>query len=397
MNENTLLKDVMAATFRANPNYELVLFDHLPPQQQVLLADLQKDPDLYGILRPHQLSSSLGIKSICQDTALLYLTLQQPGSLPAYVKASLGEQCNQAIAELVLDGVLEIEQDGTGFICGSEAYGLLYEARPSTTGQGKLAQLSIQALQYAQALEIEDTTKLSARMYFYNRLPTSPEWLNRLPTPEAVAMHLGIHEGGPNRHMLRRNWSGVSLSPQLNGWRMWRPRHEEGRTMKQRTTYKLYVSPACEFLREVFGTTLSVFMTVQPTRFKVGLDVYGMLRPDKLVAYFGTFEQLQAAADLLANKLKGCPAHGVPFTAEIADDGLLSWGMDPPRDQQILSWQERESWRLWLTNRLAVALLGAKTAQSTTIAPWQFAMGRVELEGVNTTTWTPTQTIWEED
>jgi len=397
MKEDVQLKNVLEATFRANPNYELVLFDRLPLELQVLLADLQEDPDLYGVLRPRQQPSPLAIKSVCQNTALLYFSLQQPGRLPTYVKARLGQDGNQTIAELVLDGVLEIEREGTEFVCGSDAYGLLYEARDAVTGNGTVARLSIEALQYAQALQINDIPKLSARMYFYNRLPASPAWRRRLPTPEAVARHLGIQEGGQNWHMLHRHWASVPLSPSLDGWHMWRLRQRERRSAQPGTTYKLYVSPTCEVLGEVFGAILDLFTSVQATRFKVGRDVYGLLRPDKLIAYFESFEHVQEAASGLQRRLAGCPPQGVPFTAEIAGDGLLSWGMDPPRDQQVLSWQERESWRLWLTNRLAVALVAAKAAQSATIAPWQFAMQRLELEGVNTTSWTPAQAIWDEE
>ena len=38
--------------FRANPNYELVLYDRLPAEEQESFAELQKDPNSYGILRP---------------------------------------------------------------------------------------------------------------------------------------------------------------------------------------------------------------------------------------------------------------------------------------------------------------------------------------------------------
>jgi hypothetical protein len=395
-----LLKDITGATFRANPDYELVLFDRLPPEQQVLLANLQKDSDLYGILCPRQ-ASGLGVKSVGKDTALLYFTLQQPDVLPAYLRAQFGEECNQAIAELVLDGVLEIEQGaekGGTFVSGSDAYGLLYEERESANAPGVLARLSIEALKYAQALEIDDISKLSARMYFYNRVPASPDWVRRLPTREAVAKHLGIHQGGPNWHILRQDWSEVPLTlPYAAGWRMWQGRHRDLKLASPRITYKLYVSPACESASDVFAETLQVLTQVKASKFKIGEDVYGLLRPDKIVAYFASFEELQDAAWRLRDKLGGCSAHGVPFTAELAANGLLSWGMDPPHEQQVLLWQERQSWRLWLTNRLAVALISAKGKQSGTIEPWQFAMQRLELEGVDTATWTPKIDVLEED
>jgi hypothetical protein len=43
---NVLLKNIVEVSFRANPAYELVLFDRLPPDQQDALRDLTRDPDL---------------------------------------------------------------------------------------------------------------------------------------------------------------------------------------------------------------------------------------------------------------------------------------------------------------------------------------------------------------
>ena len=103
--KNALSGNIQESVFRANPSYELVLFDRLPAEQREMLKDLQKDPNFYGILRPLE-NSGLGVKSVSRDIALLYLTLQHPGRLPEYVRATLGEQCEQEITRLVLDGVL---------------------------------------------------------------------------------------------------------------------------------------------------------------------------------------------------------------------------------------------------------------------------------------------------
>lgn len=389
------LKSIEGATFRANPDYELVLFDRLPPEQRELLAGLRNDPDLYGVLRPRE-GTDLGIKSICRETALLYLTLREPGPLPEYVKATLGDRCNQEIAELVLDGVLEVERDGA-FVARADAYEPIYGEGPDVEEGGAVARLSREALEYAQALEVGDVLRLSARLYFYNRLPASPVWHRRFPTPEAVAEHLGVRPGGGAAKRLDRDWSPVPLEPPLDGWLVWRRRKRRPGSSAERSTYKLYVSPDCEALGEAFLATVEAASALDAPRFKVGKDVYGLLRPDKIVVYLDRFEQVGEAADRLRRRLDGCPAHGVPFTAELGGDGLLSWGTDPPRDRQLLEWQERESWRLWLTNRLATALLAAKSAQSRAVEPWRFALERVRLEGVDTRTWTPTRSIWLED
>jgi len=123
--------------------------------------------------------------------------------------------------------------------------------------------------------------------------------------------------------------------------------------------------------------------------FKVGSDAAGLLRPDKIVIYFWDFESLQETAKQIAARLAGCPAQGVPFSAGLGGDALLSWGIDPQPEKGALAWQERESWRLWLTNRLAVALLAAKKAPTSGLEPWRFALERLRLDNVDTETWAP--------
>ncbi len=115
--------------------------------------------------------------------------------------------------------------------------------------------------------------------------------------------------------------------------------------------YKLYVSPVCAQLPEALGAVAAAVSRSASFQWKVGSDVYGLLRPDKIVAYFTRyFADLHAtAADLLA-KLDGCPAQGVPFTAAIESGRLLSWGIDPPSDEHTVPWLKRESWRAQISN-----------------------------------------------
>ena len=220
------LKNILGAQFRAHPAYHLTLFDRLPAQQQELLKDLTKDPDFYGVLLPRE-GNTRNMKSVCKDTALLFLTLSQPGPLPAYARASLGETCNQAIAELVLDGVLEIASED-GFVCGPAAYDLIYGEQPRAEAKGTLEYLAQAALEYAQALDIADSGKLSARLYFYNRWPLTPRWRSRIPDREATAAFLGIESGGANRRLLERSWKTVNLPPEFDAWFMFASRAGPG-------------------------------------------------------------------------------------------------------------------------------------------------------------------------
>jgi hypothetical protein len=109
-----------------------------------------------------------------------------------------------------------------------------------------------------------------------------------------------------------------------------------------------------------------------------------------MVVYFLEFAELQAMAAQLLEKLDGCRAQGVPFTAGIDAGGLLSWGIDPSPEEASM---HRESWRIRLCNLLAAALVQAKTTEQAGISAVRFAKERLRLEGVDTDTWAPTSAL----
>jgi hypothetical protein len=380
---------LLAREFRANPAYDLVLFDRLSPQERRALAELAAEPGFYGVLRPCG-GRGPALRSVDRDTALLFLTLREPGPLPSYVRSALGEAAERTVARLVADGVLEVA-DGGAFVSGAAAVSLL---RPcgEETGSGRLAALSLAALRHAQALPGDDPLRLTWSLYAYNRRPLTPRWQRLLPSSEAVEAHLKIALGGANRARLDRSWSRSSSSD----WLSWSARRRAGLgSAATRVTYKLYVSPLPEALAEGFAAVLDAITAARAAQFKVGSNALGLLRSDKIVAYFNRFERLAEAAETVRRHLDGAPAQGVPFTSEIGGDGLLSWGVDPPRTTWAAS--EGTSWRFWLARRLAAALLVARSAAGEGVEPHRFALERLRLEGVDTTTWTPGALLWRED
>lgn len=371
--------ELLRRELRANPAYELVLSDRLEPELRRSLAELEQAPGFYGVLR-----SETGLKAVDRDTALLFFTLREPGPLPAYVRRISGEDAAATVARLVADGILEIAAAG-GFVSGAAAFDLLWEEGDEGSPGGRLAALSIAALRYGQALATlgeVDPMRLSLHLYGYNRRPLTPVWKRLLPDVEAVERHLGIAAGGPHRRLLE-GW--VRTGPS-GSWLSWRRKGDDSGTRAAGGTWKLYMSPEPEALADGFGRILDALAAARTPQLKIGTDAAGLLRPDKIVAYYPSFERLAAAADALAERLAGTPAQGVPFTSEIAGDGLLSWGVDPPPEG---SWSGGESWRLWLTHRLAMALLAGKTEAGSGVEPWRFALERLRLEGVDTDSWTP--------
>jgi hypothetical protein len=388
-------------TFRANPGYELVLADHLTRAER---HSHQLSDDLYGILRPIQ-GSGLAARSCPPDTALLFLTLVEPGPLPAFARCSQGEDGERFLARLVVDGVLEILTD-KGFLSGPAAAGFVLPGRarcdPSTGGQGRIADLTVAALRYGQALAGVSAEVLASRLYLYGRRPVSPRLRSRMPNEAAVDEHLGINPGGAAVRALADGWREVPgplglLSP----WRYWTPRSAVRRQSgpgHAPAGFKLYVSPAEQAMpAAVVAVAGTLAASPGVTGFKVARDLAGVCRPDKLVVYFDRLDDLRAGATQITQELAGAAAHGVPFTAAVTLDGLLSWAADPPPGLAA-----RSSWRMWVAERLADYLIQASGRGGNAetgnggeeMEPWQFALQRLRLAGVDTDTWVPASGIW---
>ncbi len=382
------LPDLARRQFRAGSAYELVVFDRLQPEEQALLADLHTDGDFYGVLRPRA-GTGRTVRVVDKSTALLWLTLQSPGPLPFFVWSGDPVAATKAVLELVLDGVLEIEEGGQ-FVSGAAAE--LTDGKRHVASEGRLACLSCEALRYGQSLGFDDPQRLALRLYAFGRQPVTAAWARRLGNAEAVLEFLG---GGSKSSLGRRLASGWKRAsgPQVSGWLAW-AKADRRMVRAGSPVYKLYVSPVVDALPAVFPVAVETLSRRGCGRFKVGSNAAGLLRPDKLVLYFEDLESLMVVATELTKELTGVAPQGVPFSAEIAHDGLLSWGMDPPLSERVLAWQEPESWRLWIVRRLAVAMVAAQKNDGSRLPPWQFARERLRQSGVDVDGWMPSPAVW---
>ena len=380
--------ELATRTFRAGEAYELVVFDRLGTEERALVAELQADPGFYGLLRPRN-GSGRTLRAVDRATALLFLTLQAPGQLPFFVWQDGAEPARRSITQLVLDGVLELEDAGR-FVSGSSALDLL-APRLEATHNGRISALAHAALRYAQQLQLEDPLALSGALYNFGREPVTAAWDRRTPDREHALQVLGAGPGSSLRKRLETRWHWPE-SPESPAWIPWGQRNP--RRVARGPIHKLYVSPAANDLPATFGIVVDVLDRLGGPDFKVGANAAGWLRPDKLVVYFSDLEALLQAATDLTTALAGVPPHGVPFTAEIAGDGLLSWGIDPPLEAHALPWEAQLSWRLWIVRRLASALIAAQASPADKVEPWQFALERLRCEGLDVDEWTPSATLW---
>jgi hypothetical protein len=367
--------DSTETRFRASARFELKQLAELTAEQREPLRELENDPSFFGLLVPRD-TAGANIKSVGSEIAALLRHLAAPAVL-----AIDGD-----IIDLVLDGVLEIEVDDV-FLSGPDALPHLVDPQDAAEPCG-IARISFEALRHAEDLESTDAAAASAALYFYNRIPISRFWRARFPDRAAVLAHLGVERDAVAAML--RGWRQSSSQ----GWISWTPRGRR-HVGTDAPIYKLYVSPRPENIREAFEGVIRALTDVGPVDFKIGEDASGLLRPDKLVLYFGSREELDRAANAILSRLSSCPAHGVPFTAGIDDAGLLSWGVDPPDSERTLSWMGRESWRLWLAGKLGDAIAFAKGwSTPLNVEPWRFARERVRRLGVDVDRWTPNDSLW---
>ena len=249
---------------------------------------------------------------------------------------------------------------------------------------GALARLSRKAIEYADSLDLSDPMPVSLRLYTYNAIPASARWRQLLRDAAAVDDYLGVFKGSVAR-TLQSNWNLISQP--VESWKSWQSARI-GTHPTNSIVYKLYVSPHPRDLPVAFGSVVESLSRSRSFQWKIGATVHGLLRPDKIVAYFEEMGDLrETAADLCAGLL-GCAEHGVPFTAELGAEALLSWGVDPPTEDHSVPWLRRESWRSRICNRLASALVTARVLSGDISRP-RFAIERLALDGIDTRTWAP--------
>ncbi len=367
--------------FRSSPFVELKRLADLSAEQREPFRELDSDPDFHGLFVPKP-PLSMNLKSVGRETAELFQSLAVPASLDA----------DDDIIDLVLDGILEIEGPA-GFVSGADALPLISRWEPCTGPAVPPVDrnLAHHALLHAQDLETGDCQALTTALYLYNRIPLSPFWKTRFASREAILEQLGTGRG-TMAVLLGREWI-VTTPDRPTGWLSWCSKSSVPRDAGE-VTYKLYVSPQPERIRDAFEILVRVLSAFPRVQFKIGDSAAGLLRPDKLVAYFSTREDLDEAAAELRRELAGCEAHGVPFTAALDDTGLLSWGIDPPDDDRALQWLGQDSWRYWVVKRLGAAMAVAKLSRGGAVEPWQFAIARARRHGVDVVTWIPSAALW---
>jgi hypothetical protein len=371
---------------RANPNVQFKLLDTMSPSERAQMGTAAEDPELYAMLirtgRPER------VQLVSAEVALMFLSLREPGRIP---QRFLDDE--PAVIRLILDHILEVEKDehwisGSGWWTFSAADG---EEHPDTAAtERETVRLSLAALLYGQALQLADATVLAGRLYAYNRVPCSPDWYDSL-THQTVEEYSGLSES------LQKGYLGQGWYPDQDSaspWALYRS-HRPGTSHHVGGTFKLYISPAVGALSEAVPAVISLLDRTRASAFKLARTSEGLLRPDKLVVYFSEFEDLHEFASRVSDRIRGLPTQPVPFTSGIDREGMVSWAMDPPSETYPVAGRERISWRIWVTDRLARALVDAQQESVPQMPPSRAAVLRIAAEGVDVKSWCPSSALMQ--
>jgi len=378
--------------FRTSGCYALKEWHQAAPGVKRTLSGLAEESEIYGIFEPTDLHSTLSIKVAYLEVALIYLHLQGNDQLPHYLALAPGEKAHSTIIQLVLDHILEIEYDQS-FVGGSAAMKWIYRDHsyyfPDEVNH--IAKISLQSIHYAYCMNITDIRTLAAKIYTAHTQPMDSRKRLAFFTAESIFEFLVPAADKELNFLLNENWlagnNGVNPA-----WFSWNSKKHQRSHLDAKTqpNLKLYISPRQEDFPAVFKKSLRILSTTSAFCFKTGATIAGLLRPDKMVVYFEKERDLHFAASLLKPALGEFNAQGVPFSCQLDEKGLLSWGMDPPGKSSNNN-PDGSSWRYRISYQLAVAIIEAKNEGLTLSECLPFLKYKLENIGVDMKNWSPLQ------
>lgn len=368
---NLRCRYLLQEKFRRSAAFKLLEWRQLYHTDKETLAALHEEPEIYGYFTPVFTMAGSTLKPAYRDVAMLYLHLEHSEYLPHYFIATGNQAKNDTIASLVLDNIIQIEWNHQ-YVGGPDALEALYGTQifDKKAIPDHLSGLSIEAIRYAWMLDEPDIKSLSNRLYKFNTTPWDQLKRNDFYSKHSVKEFLFKDSIEGWKEELDQAWR-YSKSSEKRGWLAWsRIRRKTNPAVKDPKICKLYISPLIEDLPAVFIRSLPIITNSEAISFKVGSSLDGLLRPDKMVVYFENFESLFETAGLLEKEINSFDPQGVPFSAQLDKDGILSHGVDP----WLIDFPERKdntSWRVIVSNELATAIALSKAAELS----WELSIG----------------------
>lgn len=368
---------------RLREGVRLVHWADLPAGGQAAVKKMTGQDSVPALLIPKAGHGT--VKAI--DANLLHLLENLAQSL----EVSNIDRAPNSLKALILDEVVELRTPA-GFVSGPEAAPLITPRVTDFPVDDPIAQLSLEAIRYAATLPVSEPRLLSARLYRYNTMPCSTDLRLAFGSAPQIAGMMGLAGSSP---LLQRLTGAEYDRVDHIHWHAWSRRSHVDDAAIDKLRYKLYVSPDPRTTVDVVERTVGIAIELKVPSFKLGKSLANLLRPDKFILYTDSSAALDVLATELSRELAEYPVQGVPFTKCIDGRGMLSTGADPPRSLCLSGWAQAESWRAWIADRLALAILQARAFSKSASAHCEFALGKLSVEGIDTRDWTPYPELWQ--
>jgi hypothetical protein len=388
--------------FRLNPLFNFTRTEDLTEEQRARLKNVLKTGEFTGFLHAPR-ECRLSVKAVNQELAAFLQNLSEPRRL-SDVFERFGEGTEKEkedfVIQLVLDSVLEVKV-GEEFISGVRAVdkALMPTTHPAYRtrrgGEKNFIQvLSDRSLRFAIDSAHTEPRDLSILLYNFNRIPVNRRWKRRIADEGKLLCYLDLEADG--------SWPGMpdwvkprQVDADSNGesslfdryWRSWTLMGP--RPAADMPTYKVYFSPHPQELPDVFRTVREAATHSDAHAMKTGRTLSAILRADKLIVYFPRYKQAAEFARKMARETASFKHQGIPFSCQIdPDNPLVSMGVDPPR-----SHGDSHSWRLYITNKAALAIQGARRDHADD--PLGYIRRYMRMIGVDSENWRPLSDDWD--
>lgn len=371
--------------FKSNSQYLLVPLDNLENQHKKYLPKSYNKADFFGLLIPENFQANTA-QLISRETALLFYYLQNENYLPSYLEDLFADTSSHFVETLLTKKIIEIVLDENTYL-----YPLTKITNDFTNSKKtKISEISNEAIRYAIKLNGLSKDSLIAKLYFYNRFPIFTGDL----TDDELNNYLCLKV--LNEKILSElacNWL-ITYDDVYDTWLNCRTKASKNRI--RGIKHKLYVSPSICALKDTVCNVARIFNENKVVNFKIGKNISSLCRPDKIVAYFDSYDHLFGTAEKLWNAIGNYSAHGVPFTCQLYDTAMLSWGIDPPSDKSTPFSLEFQSWRLWVATLIASSIKSVKYNNDSEINEEEMLVlirKKLSLEGIDCLTWAPTKNV----
>lgn len=375
LTESSLRPDASAPRIGLSSQYYYSPIAELSPALQQNLAPLIKTTQAEGFLLPRQ-GQGTALSIVPARGAISELFKAASGGVPLNAAISIIPSAD--ISRLCTLGMLAV-QLSSGNLTGPAAQLLLSSRESGTLPEPRRTDFVSQAaIHHAARLPLLDPLPLTERLYSYN---SEPLFQSKLLAESVEQVQQLANTAFLGTSVLRP-------SPRDNpGWYMFSSLRPPERQAEVTQHCKLYMSPVVNDLPRCLIRLSAVLPQLRFEAWKVGRFTYGVTRPDKICLYFSTREDAQIAAQVLAREMRGIRPQGVPFT-ELQDTvGLISLAMDPPRQTARSTFSTQNSWRLWVSRKVATAVIMAKQSRDYPLSPLQSALWTMQFLGVEPETW----------